>query len=37
MDKKRNTLPKFDSNFELQKEFVRAENLSEEEQAKIKK
>lgn len=37
VDKKRATHPKLDNNFELQKEFVRAENLSEEEQRKIRK
>lgn len=36
-DKKRLTQPKLDSNFELQKEFMKAENLSEEDQTKIRK
>jgi len=36
-DKKRITQPKLDSNFELQKEFMKAENLSEEDQTKIRK
>ena len=36
-DKKRATHPRLDHNFELQKEFVKAENLSEEEQRKIRK
>jgi hypothetical protein len=36
-EKKKLVQPKVDSNFELQKEFMRAENISEEEQAKIKK
>jgi hypothetical protein len=36
-DKKRRTQPKFDSNYELQKEFIKAENLSEEEQHRIRK
>ena len=30
VDKKRATHPKLDNNFELQKEFVKAENLTEE-------
>ena len=36
-DKKRRTTPKIDANIELQKQFVKAENLTEEEQLKIRK
>ena len=38
MDKKRRTQPKFDAaHYELQKQFVKAENLTPEEEQKIRK
>ncbi len=37
IDKKRRTQPKLEANFELQKEFIKAQNLTPEEEAKIRK
>ena len=36
-DKKRRTQPRLDPNYQLQKQFVKAENLTEEQQRKIRK